>query len=320
MIDVTTESLAMRAPDDLLASEPVQLTVVVPAYNEEEAIAEELRAIRRTLSDTDLSYEVLVVDDGSEDRTAEIARRVDGIRVIAHGRNRGYGTALKTGIRRAVGEIIVIIDADGQYPADEVPRLVDELQDSDMVVAARTGDSVHTPLIRRPVKWFLNKLAGYLAGTHIPDLNSGLRAFRRRDALAFLGFLPSGFSFTSTITLAMLCNDMLVKYVPINYKPRKGKSKIRAFHDTYNFILLVLRTICCFNPLKVFMPPAFLLGIAGLVKLGVEVVSYHDVADVSVLLLLSGLQLGAMGLLAEVMARVPSLPRGGDGQGRPTSV
>jgi len=316
VVEVPSEELLVHIREDVVEPESVQLTVVVPAYNEEQAIEDQLRAIREALRQTDMAYEVLVIDDGSEDRTAERAGQVDGVRIISHGRNRGYGAALKTGIRRAAGDIILIIDSDGQHPAHEIPRLVEALRDCDMAVGARIGAKVHTPLVRRPVKWFLNTLASYLAGTHIPDLNSGLRAFRRLDVLPLLGFLPSGFSFTSTITLAMLCSDMFVSFIPVDCRPRKGKSKIRALPDTYNFIILVLRTVACFNPLKIFGPLAFALLVGGAVRLGLDVFLARNVGDTSVLLLLAGLQVAVMGLLAEVMTRLPLLPRhyqdGGD--------
>jgi len=279
------------------------VSVVVPAYNEEAAVEEDLRRIVKVMEQGPWPYEIVVVDDGSEDATAERAREVEGVRLVRHGRNRGYGAALKTGIRHARGEVIVITDADGTYPPEYIPQLVEALEDCDMAVGARVGKDAKIPAVRRPAKWFLTKLASYLAEAQIPDLNSGLRAFRKKDVEPFMGLLPSGFSFTTTITLAMLCNDMVVKYLPIEYRPRKGRSKIKPLQDTYNFILLVLRTICLFNPLKVFMPPALaLMGLGG-AMLVYHVIRSMNVYQSELLLLLAGMQLGALGLIAEVLSK-----------------
>lgn len=281
-----------------------EISVVVPAYNEADALGDDLRSIGQVLAQQDAAYELIVVDDGSEDATAEIARQAEGVRVVQHDRNRGYGAALKTGIRHARGDVIVITDADGTYPSRYIPALLEELRDADMVVGARTGEAVKIPPLRKPAKWLLNRLASLLADAYIPDLNSGLRAFRKDAAMRFMSLLPSGFSFTSTITLAMLCNDMRVKYIPIDYHERKGSSKINPIKDTYNFFLLVFRTICYFNPLKVFMPPAVILMLSGLAKLTYDLVVESNIYQLELLLLLGGLQLAAFGLLADVVSKL----------------
>jgi glycosyltransferase involved in cell wall biosynthesis len=294
------------------------VSVVVPAYDEEQAIASVLVALQETLGpshDTgrEWDYEIIVVNDGSSDGTGAAARTVPGIRVIDHRRNRGYGASLKTGIRHSAGSIIVITDADGTYPARYIAQLVaDTLTgDCDMAVGARTGEYVKIPALRKPAKWFLTRLASFLAETQIPDLNSGLRAFRKESLLPFLSLLPSGFSFTTTITLAMLCSDLCVDYLPIDYHARQGKSKIRPLRDTYNFILLVVKTICYFNPLKVFLPPSLLLVVAGAIRLMYDLLVIHKVAGTETVLLLSGIQLGAIGLLADVVSKVRLMPRSG---------
>lgn len=287
----------------------VDVSIVVPAYNEEGAIAESLHGLHQALGAVPWRYEVIVVDDGCSDGTVCRAESVPGITVVSHGRNRGYGAALKTGIRRAKGEVIIIMDADGTYPAHFIPTLIDELQDADMVVGSRTGAISKIPAIRKPAKWFLNRLASFLAETEIPDLNSGLRAFRKDAVTQFFGILPSGFSFTTTITLAMLCNDYRVKYIPINYEQRVGRSKIKPIQDTYRFILLVLRTVCLFNPLKVFMPPALLLVLLGVARLVYNAIMIHHVAGTELLFIISGFQLGAIALLAEVVTKVRMIPR-----------
>jgi len=281
-----------------------EISVVVPAFNEAGGIDHDLRGILDAMDGQDASYEVIVVDDGSEDDTALVASAVDRVRVVQHPRNRGYGAALKTGIRHARGDVIVITDADGTYPPEQIPMLVEQLEGADMVVGARIGRDVNIPAIRRPAKWLLNRLASLLAEANIPDLNSGLRVFDKQAAIRFMSLLPSGFSFTSTITLAMLCNDMVVRYIPIDYHERRGSSKIKPIKDTYNFFLLVFRIICCFNPLKVFMPPALLLMALGTGKLIYDVVVESNIFQGEILAILVGLQLGAFGLLADAVSKL----------------
>ncbi len=173
-----------------------------------------------------------------------------------------------------------------------------------MVVGARTGEKVEIPLLRRPAKFVLSALANYLSDTKIPDLNSGLRIFKKEIALRFFSILPRGFSFTSTLTLAFLGNDYSVKYVPINYYKRKGKSTIHPIKDTVNFIMLIIRTATYFNPLKVFLPVGSLILAIGLLKLiFFDILFNHNITDLSVGLTLTGIQVSFLGLLADVIVR-----------------
>jgi len=185
------------------------ISVVVPAYNEEKGISKVLTDIKTILDDTHLQYEIIIIDDGSSDKTAEIVQKHDFVRLIQHPVNRGYGAALKTGIKSANGYWILITDADGTYPNEYIPELLKYSDEYDMVVGARTGENVSIPLYRRPAKLFLTKLANYLVGTKIPDLNSGMRLFRKKDSMKYFHILPSGFSFTTTITLSYLSDGFL---------------------------------------------------------------------------------------------------------------
>ncbi len=276
------------------------ISIVIPAYNEEGAISETIDDIRETMSTSGHDYEIIIVDDGSEDRTAERARR-DGVRLVRHETNRGYGAGLKTGIQAAKGRWIVITDADGTYPNRRIPDLLRHAGENDMVVGARTGGAAKIPLIRRPVKWLLAQLANYLAETKIPDYNSGLRVFRKDVAQRFYRILPSGFSFTTTITLCSLSHGYRVKYLPIEYYLRTGKSKIKPIRDTYNFFMLIIRTVLYFNPLRVFMPVGFTLFVLGMVKMTHEIWVGGGLAETSVLLFLGGFQTIALGLLADMI-------------------
>ena len=202
------------------------VTVVVPAYNEEGAIGAQIEQLRAVMDASGQPWELIVVDDGSTDGTAAQAEQ-HGVRLIRQGRNRGYGAALKTGIHAAQHGLIVITDADGTYPSDAIPAMLARADEFDMVVGARIGAKVAIPLIRKPAKWVLGRLASYLAEQEIPDLNSGLRVMKKSLVQKFEHLLPSGFSFTTTITLALLCSGCTVHYHAIEYHKRVGSSKIR---------------------------------------------------------------------------------------------
>jgi len=291
------------------------LSVVIPAYNEELAVREQVENVRRVLNLSGIAHEIIVVDDGSLDRTVEESVKAQA-RVLRHPANRGYGAALKTGILSAKYDIIVITDADGTYPADEIPNLLAELETADMVVGARVGTEVHIPMIRRPAKKFLGWLAARIAGETIPDLNSGLRAFRRECVKQYFSILSNRFSFTTTVTLALLADDYLVAYHPINYYQRVGKSKITPRHFM-DFTILVLRMAMLFQPLKVFTPLAFLCGTLGGLKVVYDIATvfpraarldwslfYQPVLSTSaILLLLVGLQLLLIGMVADGVIR-----------------
>jgi glycosyltransferase involved in cell wall biosynthesis len=295
------------------AKEPV--SVVVPAYNEVQGIGPQLEAIHRALAAAGSSYEIVVVDDGSHDGTAEAARQ-GGARVVQQVENRGYGAALKLGIGAAKHDRIVIIDADGTYPAGDIPKLLELLDEADMVVGARIGATVHVPLSRRPAKWILTRVAERVAGRPIPDLNSGLRAFRRHCAKQYFALLSNQFSFTTTLTLAYLADGYRVLYHPINYYERVGKSKIvpRHFMD---FMILLMRATILFDPLKIFLPLGLLFGALGILKVAFDVLSFGPrtgsfglsfifqpvLSTSAVLLLLTGLQLLLIGMVADGLFR-----------------
>jgi glycosyltransferase involved in cell wall biosynthesis len=292
-LEETAASMVVRGPREEIPA----VSIVVPAYNEVSGIRQVLEELRRL----DPAWEVLVVDDGSTDGTGEIAAQ-SGFRVIRHKVNRGYGASLKSGIRAARGSWIVITDADGTYPNERIPELVAGLKEHHMVVGARTGERVHIPLLRRPAKRALNQLANYLSETHIPDLNSGLRAFRREEVLRFLDILPSGFSFTTTITLAMHVNDLFVQYVPIDYHARQGHSKIRPIQDTLNFLALIVRTVLYFRPLKIFLPLAGFLLFLALLVFFYSWLFTPKIMDASVsIIVMSAFQMAAIGLLADLI-------------------
>ncbi len=277
------------------------VSIVIPAYNEEGGISSGIRDVKKAMDVSGFDYELLIVNDGSEDKTAELAEQ-EGATVISLPENQGYGAALKAGIRKTKYEIIVITDADGTYPAERIPDLVGELGDYDMVVGARTGENVAAPLVRMPAKWFLRKLASYLAGRTIPDLNSGLRVMRKDLIRRFVHLLPQGFSFTTTITLASLCSGCFVKYIPIDYHARIGKSKIKPSH-AFDFLLLIIRNIVYFNPLKVFLPLGGVFFLGGLAKFIYDLF-IGDLSETAIMGFIGAFVLWAVGLISDQISKM----------------
>jgi len=276
-------------------------SVVIPAYNEEAGIIGTLEKLRSSLGACRIPCEIIVVDDGSTDRTGELLRDRDDIRVVRHERNRGYGGALKTGIRHARHPLIVITDADGSYPNERIPDLIALAVEADMVVGARTSANVEYSSLRSVPKWFLKVFAEWLTRQKIPDINSGLRVFRKDVVDRFLRILPDSFSFTTTITLAMLTNGYAVRFEPIDYHHRIGRSKIRPVRDTIRIALLILRTGMYFAPLRVFFPVAMAFGVAFLTSLAVDVVVRGDLTEATLVLLVASTQLGMFALLADMI-------------------
>jgi glycosyltransferase involved in cell wall biosynthesis len=281
------------------------LAVILPAYNEIEGVGRTVSRVRAMLAQLGCTSEVIVVDDGSTDGTGQKAAE-HGARVVSHRTNFGYGAALKTGILSTRAEAVTIIDADCSYAPEAIPGLYAKLDRADMVVGSRKLSSSGVAWIRRPAKWMLNRFASYLVGRHIPDLNSGQRVMRRAVVLRYLHLMPNGFSFTSTITLAMLANGHNVIYEPIEYVARSGESKIRAAHFL-GFLLLVVRSTVLFNPLKVFLPLGMLLFLVGVAKLVEDVIKWN-LSETAVMAFLSALVVWSVGLLADMISRLQMRP------------
>jgi len=277
------------------------VSVIIPAYNEAAGIGKVLSDLEVVLSRTGIDYEIIVVNDGSTDRTGEIVRE-SGVTLLEHTANRGYGASLKDGIKEAQYDNIMILDADGTYPQDAIPALITEADQYDMVVGSRTGGSVAIPPHRRFPKWLLKKMADYLVGMKIPDLNSGLRIFKKNLALKFFNILPNGFSFTTTITVALLSNNYRVKFYPINYNKRTGKSKFRPIQDTFNLLNLILRTSLYFNPLKIFVPFSLILFLLAVLVFIYSKFFTPQVMDITIIVIvMTAVQILALGLIADLV-------------------
>jgi glycosyltransferase involved in cell wall biosynthesis len=280
---------------------PIQksVTVLIPARDEEQSLSNTIAAIEANRS-LFQEMEIIVINDGSRDRTSEIARTLP-VTLIEHDITRGYGASLKEGLLKAKGDLILISDADGTYPLSDIPRLAAEATAFDMVVGARTGEIVRIPFFRRIGKWIITQIAQYLSRQTIPDLNSGFRIFRKDIALRFVPIYPDGFSFTTTLTLAMLTNHYRVKFVPINYNKRAGKSSIHPIRDFVNFVILIIRICACFKPLSVFVPPALLLILLGIIKGTIDYAHNHYLGGLAITMTLTGIQTLFIGLVADLI-------------------
>ncbi len=284
----------------------LHISVVVPMYNEEAAIAADLQIIQQTMTQHGCPFEIIVVDDGSTDGSRQIVAALPDVRLLKHPYNRGTGAALMTGVRAAQGDVVVMTDGDGTYPNHEIPRLLQYLDDYEMVVGARTSEQGTLKWLRVPAKEFIRRLASYMTGVNIPDLNSGMRAFYREQVKDFFPILPFGHSWVSTITMAYLSSGQTVKYVPIEYYARKGRSSFHPIADTYAYLMLVVRVIMYFNPLKVFLPMALFLLALGVLKYIRDIIFYNNlfyVPSSTVVILMMGLQFFAIGLLADLIVK-----------------
>lgn len=277
------------------------VSIVIPALNEAESLPYVLKGLHAW---NERGAEIIVVDDGSADDTARVASEY-GARVIRHRNNKGYGAALKAGIRAAEREIVVMFDADGQFDTNEIEKLVTALNDCDMAVGVRPRGA-GSPTLRKPGKWLLAKTANYLAQTEIPDLNCGFRALRVETAKRFLNLLPNGFSFTTTLTLAMFKDGYNMAYLPVAVQPRtRGTSSVRVA-DGFNTLLLIIRIIALFDPLQVFLPASSLLFLIGLIDLSLESIKLGrlNVASGAVVLFVSAIMIFMFGILADQVSAI----------------
>ena len=275
---------------------PASVSVIIPAFNEAAVIGQVIGALRSAAT----WHEIIVVDDGSTDGTSEVARAA-GALVATHPYNKGNGASVKTGLRRATGEFILIIDADGQHRPADALRLVGRLGEYDLVVGARSSDTQATRA-RRLGNAVLNWLAGYLSGRPIPDLTSGFRAARLDFVREFIHLLPNGFSTPTTTTLAFVKAGYNVAFEPIEAASRVGTSKIRLGPDGAKFFLIVLRVVTIFSPLRVFVPVSLAAFLVGAAYAAWTIVTESHVTNSSVLLIVLSVVVFLVGLVSEQIA------------------
>lgn len=280
------------------------VSVVIAAQNEAESIGAVVSGVRESLSARPgAGGEIIVVSDGSLDETTAVARAA-GAEVLENPESRGYGAALKRGIRRARCPFVVIIDGDGTYPTAVIPRMLDELErGADQVIGSRTTAHAHVPLVRRPAKWLVRVLASAFTGQRIPDLNSGLRGLRRGTLESVIRLLPDGFSCTTTLTVAGLLSGWDVVWLPVDYHRRTGTSKFRPVRDTGRLLLSLLRAVVYFRPLRLFLPLAVGVGILGTAFGAYDVIVVNNLTDKTVLTCLTALQILVLGLLADLITK-----------------
>ncbi len=308
------EEVSLTVPEPANASNTIpdpHVTIVLPCHNEQGHVVTEVDRICAAMDASGYSYELVAYDDASTDDTLaalqEAVEKHPHLRIVAFHRNGGSGTVRRIGTHQARGDIVVWTDADMTYPNERIPELVQMLDQDpylDQIVGARTTEKGTHKFLRIPAKWFIRKLAEALTNSTIPDLNSGMRAFRRDVARPYLRLLPPGFSCVTTITIAFLSNQHNVQYVPISYSTRAGRSKFRFVRDAYRYILQVLRMVMYFNPLKVLMPVALLLLGLGFAKAIFDMIVHPLLFAVNtVLILVSGLIIATLALLADLIVR-----------------
>lgn len=279
------------------------ISIIIPIYNEQESIENTLNNLKANLTNIAVEHEIIAINDGSTDNTAEALKGVEGINVITHPYNKGYGAALKTGIKNAKHDYVLFFDGDGQHKPEYIKEFVRYMPDFDMIVGARLL-GFRGPYIRTPGKKILHLLANYLAEQKIPDLNSGFRLVKKSELEKFLHFLPNSFSFSTTSTLAFTKDGLNIKYIPVETNKRAGKSSVKP-KDAIKMFTLILKTLVLFSPLKIFLPVSAVLFILSLGS-GIYDIFFRpmNLTDATILLFVSSMLIFFFGILAEQLAMI----------------
>lgn len=280
----------------------LNLSIIIPAYNEEKALADVLSSLSNTMDNFGVVYEIIAVNDCSTDKSAEILKKFPAVKTVTHTCNKGYGASLKTGIKNSQYDWVAIIDGDGTYPIDALPAMMEETERYEMIIGARDKNSEGIHISRKHSKMFLNRFAGYLANKKIPDLNSGMRIFKKEIALNYWELFPNRFSFSTTLTMVSLSHGYETIFFPISYHKRKGRSSIKPT-DFFSFLKLVVKLSLFFRPLKVFGPLSlaiFSVAIIVLASFLIGITSkFLDTTFVTLVAL--AIQTFFFGLLAEIV-------------------
>lgn len=281
---------------------PVDLTVLLPCFNEEAAVGAVIREVRDALAAWPGTYEILVVDDASTDGTVKAAEET-GARVVRRPENGGSGASRKTGIRAARGRWVAMLDADGTYVASHLPALLSYLPDYDQVNGARTTEEGTLKALRVPAKWLIRRVAEWVSGKRIPDLNTGMKVFKKEIMERYLWLMPEGFSCVTSMTLAFLCNGHPVRYVPVEYRKRIGQSKFHPVKDSAKYFSTVFRIVMYFRPLRIFFPLSVLLALlsAGKGYYDWRLSAGHTLQESDIVLAVAALLVLVLGLLADLI-------------------
>lgn len=282
------------------------ISIIVPCFNEAASIGSVLEKLKNTIHALPMAVEIIVVDDGSSDASLEILKSIQmpKLRIIRHESNKGYGASLKSGITAAKHAWIAITDADGTYPVDRIPDLIKASNHADMVIGARSGEKVHDSLLRMIGRSIVRRFASFVADARIVDINSGLRLFKKSDAIRFWHLFPNGFSFTSTLTVASHTNGNRVIYIPIDYHKRPGRSSIKPLRDFTGFMTLIVSLAIYFRPLRVFVPISIALAIMAILFLIGGWVYLDRILDATfAVFIIASLQTLFFGFIAEMIVR-----------------
>lgn len=282
------------------------VSIIVPVYNEKESVEKTLRDLVSVCASCTAEFEIIAINDNSSDGSGDVlaAFNTSEITVINHPVNRGYGASLKSGIRVARFPWILIVDADGTYPINKIPELISLSDECDMVVGSRNGDKVHDTFLRSIGRGMVRKFASYISGHKIQDINSGLRIFKKEDALRFWHLFPEGFSFTSTITVAEHSHSLSVKYLPIDYHKRVGKSSIRPIKDFFGFMSLIAKLAIYFKPLKVFIPAGIFLIVLAMALVVGGYFWFGQIFDATfAVIFITGIQVFIFGFIADMIVK-----------------
>jgi len=282
------------------------ITILIPCYNEEKAISKVISDVNSAMKRTEYEYEVLVVDDKSTDNSVKVIEseieKNNKIKLIRRKINGGSGASRKTGISEAKGDIIVMLDGDGTYNAEDIPKMLKYFPEYDQVNGARTTEEGTYKLLRFSAKWFIRRLAIYLSGYKIPDLNTGLKAFKKNIMKKYLWVIPNGFSCVTTMTMAFLTNGYNVKYIPTKYFKRIGESKFHPVKDTLKYLNTVIRMVIYFNPLKFFIPFSLIIFVIGALRIfyGLYYIEFKIRAS-EIIIIVASIQIFFFGLLADLI-------------------
>ncbi|MBI4708687.1 MAG: glycosyltransferase family 2 protein [Candidatus Portnoybacteria bacterium] len=284
------------------SSKKTSLSVIIPVFNEEQTIGPLVSALKNELERLNLEYEIIAVNDASTDNSRAVLEDIKDVQVHTHFHNKGYGAALKTGIKKAKFNNLLFLDADGQHKIEYIAKMLECAQGSKMVSGVRVG--YKGPWLRQPGKKILQWLANYLAKQKIPDLNCGFRLVKKDSISKFTHLLCDGFSFSTTTHLIFINEGLPIKYVPITINRRTGKSKVGP-KDAFNTLIVILQIITLFSPLRIFLPVSFLLFLGTLISFGYDLFLFPpNVTDTTIILFLSSLLIFCFGLLADQIAAI----------------
>lgn len=282
------------------------LTIIIPAYNEEKSIAPVLKELKEELAaltaSQSVDYEIIAVNDGSSDSTKNILESLNEIIVINHPDNKGYGAALKSGIKKAKHDWVLFFDADGQHNPVYIKNFLAETENYELITGDRSAGRYRRPLLRKPGLWLLTKIANYLVDCKIPDINCGFRLVRKEFILNYLHLMPDGFSFSTTSTLAFLKDKRNVKFLPVEISKRNNgsKSTVKPRH-AFTVFMLIFRLVMTFSPLRIFLPASLILFLAGF-SLLIYDLAHVNITETTIFILITSLLIFFFGLLADQMA------------------